>query len=425
MSNARPSLAGLVTIEPEALPNSKPVWRVPIFWFAIALGLADGGIRNFVPATFPIFAHEMGATLRQMGDTQFLFYLSSLVFAVVGGPLLAWIGLKKASIAALALAGCTLILIGLSHSFDVVLIGSALLGFAIVGIVVIVSSLISKNFSERRQSVFLLSGLSDASGSMLGPAFLGWWIAHSEHFDLTWRSGYFMGAAVMGLLIFWAFFVRLKRDAKDTSSPSLGATALRQTSAVLRNSAFYTAVILCFCHGLAQAGMVSFIGQLYIRKLHVDPAHAAYLLSIEAMGILAGRLVFGGLLSRWGIPELMVITLCATAETLAFVATIVSQNYVVGAAMFLLGGFFMSAVGPSLNSYLGGRLASRVSTAFALFAGLGNVGAALGPFFIGTVGNDFGIGIAIFFAPLFSAMLASTALIRHWQERRAPVSATS
>jgi len=399
------------------------VCKDPIFWFAVALGLADGCVRNFVPSTFPTFHREMGASLRQMGDTQFLFYLSSLIFGAVGGPLLAMIGLNRGAVIALAMAATSLALIGFAHQFSTVLMATGLLGLAIVALVVIISSIISLHFSARRQSVFLLSGLSDASGSMLGPAVLGWWIVHSGRWELTWRSGYFVAAAAMGCLIVWAFLLRSDRKAKETDSPSSKPTTLQGTQAVLRHPAFYIAVALCFCHGLAQSGMVSFVGQLYVKKLHVDAAHAAYLLSIEAAGILSGRLIFGGILARWGIPELLVIALCAAAETAAFVATILSSNYLVGAAMFLVGGFFMSAIGPSLNSYLGGRLTRHAAAAFALFAGLGNMGAALGPYLIGITGSDFGIENGVLLSPLFGALLSSIALFWHIREKRLPADA--
>lgn len=116
------------------------VWKCPIFWFAIALGLADGSVRNFVPATFPIFSHEMGASLKQMGDTQFLFYLSSLVFGAVGGPMLALIGLNRGAVISLSMAVTSLLLIGFAHQFTPVLIASGTLGLAIVALVVIVEA---------------------------------------------------------------------------------------------------------------------------------------------------------------------------------------------------------------------------------------------------------------------------------------------
>lgn len=405
----------------EKSPALARIWKDPIFWFAIAIGLVDGGVRNFVPATFPVFHREMGASLTQMGDSQFLFYLSSLIFGVVGGPLLAVAGLKRAAIGAFSIAGISLLLIGLARNFDLVLVASTMLGLAIVALVVIISAMVSGHFRENRQSVFLLTGLSDASGSMLGPAIMGWWIVNSATWHLTWRSGYFVGAAFMGGLVLWALFVRSQNMRGDQPVANTRRASFANTRDVLRNSAFYSAVALCFCHGLAQAGMTSFVGQLYIKKLHIDAAHAAYLLSVEALGILGGRLVFGTILGRWKITELKVIGLCAAAETAAFVATILSSTYVFGAAMFLVGGFFMSAVGPSLNSYLGGRLANRAATAFALFAGFGNVGAALGPHIIGVLGTDFGIELAILFAPLFSGLLSAIGLVRYFYERKAPM----
>jgi MFS family permease len=392
------------------------VWKNPVFWFAIALGLTDGSIRNFVPATFPVFSRELGASLKQMGDTQFLFYVSSLIFAAIGGPTLALTGLNRGAVIALGMAGTSLLLIGFTREFAIVLIATGMLGLAIVALVVITSSIITRHFPERRQSVFLLSGLSDASGSMLGPAFMGWWIVNSSRWDLTWRSGYLIGAAVLGVLLVWALFIGSDRSAPMTSIEQ--QKGMPGTREVLCNTAFYVAVALCFCHGLAQAGMVSFVGQLYVKKIQVDAARAAYLLSIEAVGILSGRLIFGAILARWGVPELLVIAFCASAETAAFVATIVSSSYLIGAATFLVGGFFMAAVGPSLNSYLGGRFATHAATAFALFAGIGNLGAALGPYLIGRIGADLGIEYGIFLAPLFGALLSSIALLWHIRERR-------
>ena len=389
----------------------------PIFWFAIALGFGDGCVRNFVPATFPIFHLEMGTSLDQMGETQFLFYLSSLIFAIVGGPVLATIGLNWGAAMAVVMAAISLLFIGFAHQFGIVLVATAVLGFAIVAMVVIVSSIITANFSEQRQSIFLLSGLSDASGSMVGPAVLGWWIVHSVAWRLSWRSGYFAASAALTVLIVGTLFIRL-----GDNNSILKSGRLKGVEQVMSHSAFYIAVALCFCHGLAQAGMVSFVGQLYIKKLQVDAAHAAYLLSLEAVGILSGRLIFGALLSRFKIPELLMIGLCGAAEATAFAATIISSAYFAGASMFLLAGFFMSAIGPSLNSYLGGRFKRHASSAFALFAGLGNIGAALGPFLIGKAGTDFGIEHGIFLAPVSAAVLSSIAIFWHLREKRSLIS---
>lgn len=71
-----------------------------------------------------------------------------------------------------------------------------------------------------------------------------------------------------------------------------------------------------------------------------------------------------------------------------------------------------------MNSYLGGKLADHVATAFSLYAGFGNMGAAIGPYIIGILGGHFGVGIGILFAPLFSALLSIIGLVRYRREIR-------
>jgi MFS family permease len=85
--------------------------------------------------------------------------------------------------------------------------------------------------------------------------------------------------------------------------------------------------------------------------------------------------------------------------------------------MFTIAGVFVSAIGPSLNSYLGGRFSNCTATAFSLFAGLGNVGAAVGPFLIGTIGNRMGVQTGILCAPLFTTLLSATALAWFMREK--------
>ena len=397
--------------------TTPPMWRDPLLWFCLAVGLGYGGVRNFLPATFPIFQRELHASLGQMGQTQFYFYLSSLAFGFLGGPILVILGLKRAAVTALTLAAISLLLVGGARSFNLVIFTAPLFGLTICALVVIVSSAISGHFHARRQSVFLLTGLSDASGSMLGPAMLGWWLVHSQHWNLTWRSGYFIAAGLIGFLAACAIMLPKHSLQGDKPATAVRWTGIHNMRDVLRKPAFYTAVVLAFFHGLAQSGMISFIGQLYVHRLHIDAAHAAYMLSAESVGVLGGRALFSWIVSVWKIPELMVVAICAGIETMSFLATILAPNYVSGFVLFVTAGFFISAVGPSLNSYLGGRLADRVATAFALFAGLSNVGAAIGPYVIGIVGTNFGLERGILFAPFCSGLLSTLGLIRYLLER--------
>ena len=398
--------------------RNEPIWKDPVFWFVIVLGVGYGAVYNILPVSFPVFFREFGASLGQMGHVQSIFFISCLVFSVVGGPAIAAYGLKRSAMAALALAGAVLVVIGGAHRFNLVLLCAGFFGFSIIGLVVIENSIISGHFREKRQSVFFLTSLSDSSGSMIGPAALGWWFVRAEHWNMSWRLGYFAAAMGMGVLFIWALFMRSDSMPGDTQKPDAPGAGIATIKEVLIVPGFYVAALLEFCHGVGQAGMISFMGQLYVSKLHINPGHAAYLLSLNAAGILGGRLMLSWITSHWPIPELVVIGVCAIGETAAFLGSILSPSYLAGAIMFTLSGVFVSAIGPSLNSYLGGKFVHCPATAFSLFTGLGGVGAAVGPFLIGTIGNQFGVEKGILSAPCFSALLSATALFWFIRETR-------
>jgi MFS family permease len=412
-----PAEEALADLSVQRTEGSPSIWKDQVFWFVIALGIGYGAIYNFLPATFPVFSRYFGCTLAQLGQLQFLFFLASLAFSVIGGPLIARLGLKRAAMFAFTVAIIALLLIVQASQFSALRIGAALFGFSISAMVVISGSIVSRHFGDRRQSVFLITGLSDAGGSMIGPAMLGWWIANSGRWNMSWKGGYFIAVADMVVLFAWAIIVRsasLGRE-KATDEKPVSDSHLGQ---ILISSSLYVAVILGFCHGLAQAGMLSFIGQLYIKKLQIDAARAAYFISLNAAGVLGGRFLFGWITARRKIPELLMISICAAAETAAFFGAIAGSTYLAGVLMFITAGVFVSTIGPSLNSYIGGRFAQGTATAFALFAGLSNLGAASGPFIIGLIGTKFGVAHGILFAPCFSLLLSLLALIRFFWERR-------
>jgi MFS family permease len=397
--------------------REKPIWKDQVFWFVVALGIGYGIVYNFLPASFPVFRREFGASLAQLGQIQSLFFLSSLGFSVVGGSAIVLLGLKHSAMVALTVIGGALLLIAAAHGIAVILATAVLFGFAISATIVIGSSIISGHFRSRRQSVFFLTGLSDAGGSMIGTAALGWWLANSVRWNMSWRTAYVASAALMIFLLIWALLVPAKAMNGDRSGTNKGKDVFLHTRDVLGSAALYVAVVLGFCHGLAQAGMLSFVGQLFINKLHIDAARAAYFISCNGAGNLSGRLMFSWITARWTIPELVVIAVCAAAETAAFLGAIVSPSYVSGIVLFTIAGIFVSTIGPSLNSYLGGKFTDRAATAFSLFAGLSNVGAAIGPFLIGVIGNKLGIGKGILFAPAFGALLSIISLLWFLRER--------
>lgn len=161
--------------------------------------------------------------------------------------------------------------------------------------------------------------------------------------------------------------------------------------------------------------MISFVGQLYQRRFASDAAIAAYFISLNSGG--QGRLVVSWITSPWRVHELVVLSACSTLAALSFVATILSPAYLFGLAMFALAGVFVSGNGPSLSSYVGMRFPSQLTMAYALYGGFSAVGAAVGPYLIGAVGNSFGLETSIWFGPVASLSLAVVSLLWFMRER--------
>lgn len=393
------------------------VWKDTAFWFVMALAFTFGGVFSFFPVTFPAFQRTFSANLEQMGRIQLVSFASGLVFAVGGGWFARRLGLRGAAVAALLLLAGGLTAVGSAPAFPVVLLGAGCFGFALAGVGVVGNSIISERFPERQQSIFFASGMSGALGATLGPAALGRWLAYAQQSGGTWRSGYYFAAALLTLIAISGLLLRADSLPRETASSEKGADPLPGLKDMLCKPVLYLAGLAMLFHGLAQVGMISWTGQLYQKRLSIDAAQAAYFLSLNSAGFLAGRLLLGWITARRRIPQLLLLGLCATGGTLAFVATIVSPQYLLGLTAFALAGVFISGDAPSLNSYVGLRFAGRTATAFAVLAGIGNVGCATGPYLVGLIGNRFSLQGAIWLMPLFGLGLAALAFAWFVRER--------
>ena len=103
--------------------------------------------------------------------------------------------------------------------------------------------------------------------------------------------------------------------------------------------------------------------------------------------------------------------------TLTFVATLVSPSYGWGLVFFTLAGAFASGDAPPINSYAGLRFPRQSATAFSLLAGASSLGAAVGPYVTGAIGQQLDLERAIWLMPVFGLGLAVLAFGWYFWER--------
>lgn len=385
--------------------------------FVLALGFFEGAIYNFLPITFPAFAHQFGLTLEQLGRVPLVFFLSTIVFSFGGGWLIARLGLRRAAVAILGLLIVAFVIIACMTSFLMLLVGACLFGLAVVGMEVLSASIITDVLGDKRQSNFFIWAVANALGAVIGPAVLGAFIKHSMSGAWIWRSAYLGSAAVATLFLLWPLLLR-SRWQSSMASHEESVTAAGALMVVLRRPVIYALGFTIFLHGVAQIGMISWVGQVYLARFPIDPEQAAYFISFNSAGYFIGRSLMIWLTRHWKISELTLLACCAGMGSLAYVATIAAPTYGSGLLLFAVAGMFISGNGPCINSYTGLRFPGATATAFAVMNGYGNIGSATGPYFVGLIGNRFGLEHGIWLLPAFSATLAAFALVWRISDKR-------
>ncbi len=390
-------------------PEWKSILTDQLFWFALLLGSLLGMVVSFLPPTFPALADTFGASFEQLGRTQLVFFGAGLSYSLWGGWFTARIGLRWATVASFIFVVAGMLCIALGETLGAIFVGAALNGVGHVGIATSGSTIISNCYPQRRQTIFIIWGITASLGFAVGPASLGWWLEHADVAGIPWQPGLLAFAGVYALIALWAGLLRTTSHRYDETGHGNGAGSREVMAVVLRSPVYYIASSWIFLHALAQIGISSWIGLYYRERFGISVAQAAWFLSANAMGFFVGRLILSWIAARRPFPELVVLTVSASMAGLLFAATIMAPNYPTALVAFFVAGVFTSGDAPSIQSYFGLRFAAYSATAFALLGGVGNIGAAAGPYVIGVVGTHVGLKTGIWLMPGFMILLGATA----------------
>ncbi len=390
-------------------------WREGLFWYVMFLGLLFGAAVNFMPPLFPAFKSAFGASYEQLGRSQLVFFVGGLAFSVGGGWFSGVIGLRRASAAAITVVGLGILLLAQADSLAGVYLGGALAGVGNVGVLVVCGAILTARYPRRRQGVFVFWGLTGTMGASAGPALTGQWIVFADKTGLDWQLVVYVYAFLFLATGLWGFVLRSRHDAVERTESAGVARSLSIMSRVIRSPAFYASSLWAMLHALAQLGMASWIGQVFQARHGLDAAQAAYFLTANALGFFSARVVLSWYSANRELPELTLLGLSGLGSSVFFVATIMSGSYEAGLLLFYIAGAATAGNGPAIQSYVGYCFGAQAATALALINGLGNVGAASGPYIIGLVGETLGLETGIWLMPGFMVLLSVTAFI--WRRR--------
>ena len=359
--------------------------RSGIFWFCLFLGALMGLNINLIPMTFKVFSEVFGAGYEMQGRTEMLYFLGSLVGALMGGYATSRLGTWRSARLGMIAGGFGCLLIGSARSFLMVQWGSFTMGFGSMWLSVVSGTIIAQHFQAVRQRVFSAVLLSMAIAGTLAPRAMGSYLDYAwEKEGWPWWIPY---AALAGVFLLSQIFVPSK-VVHVHSLPTEQSFQAASLLGLLRSPALWLIAFAKILHGLGQMGAVVWLGRLYQSRLDLGERHVGAMLSANLLGFICGRIFwtfFGGRL-----PDRVLLGCSAAIGSIFYVLTISNSHYETGLFFMFVAGLGMSGDIISMGSYTALRFRHAAPKAFALTDALGQLGGGLGPYFIGFMGEQTG-----------------------------------
>lgn len=363
-----------------------------LFLYAVSLG-ALSVLLPFIGTAFSLGPAAEG----RLFPANFLGFVGGVLAC---GYLSDRFGRKAVLLLGIGLYALGLALFGESHSFDGALLSAALIGAGSGAMETVASALAADLYPERRAFIINLLQIAFGAGATLGPA--------AAHVLLTagtdWRSLYVGLAVVDGVLL---FILTLQRVPRLPHAPeSLQWPVLR---AVLCQPVF---VLLCASEALyvgAETGFFSWMPTYFERRLPGGSVWAGLVVSVFWVAMTTGRIITGGLVSRFPLTRLTLLLSLGGAVSAAL--SLCWSSPLVVLFFVTCTGLCFSGIFGLILGETGERYPHVTGTVFGAVVAAGGVGGAVIPWTVGALaGTDIGWRGALVVIPLAAAFLACLTL---------------
>src|SRR5688572_1873023 len=368
-------------------------------WRELWLITIGHGLTHWYPATFylllPLIGTELGLSYSQIGLIMTCQYIASAVANVPGGVLVDTVG-RKGLLMAVSLfwIGFPYLLIGFTHSYGMLLLCVALVGFGNSLWHPTAIPTLGRRYPERKGLALSIHGMGGNVGDAVAPVLIGAALGF-----FTWREVVVMnvvpGLAVALLLL--AFLGTLRLGAKKTEGETQSfASYLAGLRILLRNRALVLLSTGSAFRTMTQSALLTFLPVYLANDMGYSPLWVgACLFALQAAGFAASPIA-GHLSDRLGRKQILVGSMAATA--LVLVAMAFAGGSPLFVALVAVLGFFLYATRPVIQAWmLEATPKNMAGSSIGLLFGAQAIGAALGPLAGGMVADRYGLLAAFYF----------------------------
>ena len=375
----------------------QPVARTD--WRELWLITVGHGLTHWYPATFylllPLIGNELGLSYSQIGLIMTCNYVAAALANIPGGILVDTIG-RKGMLMAVSLfwIGFPYLLIGFTHSYAMLLVCVALVGFGNSLWHPTAIPTLGRRYPERKGLVLSIHGMGGNVGDAIAPIVIG---AALSFF--AWREVVMLNL-VPGLVVALLLFVFLGTmrlgGAKGGDETQSWATYLRGVRDLLSNRSLVLLSTGSAFRTMTQSTLLTFLPVYLAHDMGYSPFWVgACLFALQAAGFAASPLA-GHLSDRLGRKQILVGSMLSSAVVLAAMALTGGSPLFIALVAVL--GFFLYATRPVIQAWMLESTPKHMGgSSIGILFGAQAVGAALGPMVGGMIADRHGLLATFYF----------------------------
>ena len=359
-------------------------------------------LTHWYPATFylllPIIGKELGLSFSEIGLIMTCQYIAGAAANVPGGILVDTVG-RKGLLMALSLfwVGFPYLLMGFTHSYVMLLVCVALVGFGNSLWHPTAIPTLAKRFPDRKGLVLSLHGMGGNVGDAIAPLAVGALLA-----VLTWRQAVMLNVApgiLLALLIF-VFLGTMQLGSRRPAAAEPRAQSLRDyfrgLPELFGNRGLIVLATSSAFRSMTQNALLTFLPVYLAYELGYSPLWVgACMFALQAAGFAAAP-VAGHLSDRMGRRSVMMTSMAMTALVLLFMALAGKSAAFVFFVTVL--GFFLYAIRPVLQAWLLETTPKNMGgTSIGILFGAQALGSSVAPFLGGLIADRYGLTATFWF----------------------------
>ena len=366
--------------------------------FVITLGHT---MTHWYPATFylllPLIGKELGLSYGEIGAIMTCQYLVGAISNVPGGLAVDFVSRKTMPMAISMLwVGVPYLLMGLTHTYWLLLVCSALVGVGNNLWHPAAIPLLAQRFPERRGLAVALHGMGGNLGDAIAPFASGALLT-----ILSWREVVIVNV-IPGLLLAALILVYVNRTTEQSRDMAEKSERMRAADVLSALRTMFTSRTVLMVSAssafrlMTQAGLLTFLPVFLATQMGYSPIWiGACMLALQTAGFVAAPIA-GHLSDRMGRRRIIMSSMAMTGLVLLLMAAIGRSTAFVLFISVL--GFFLFAIRAMMQAWiLDAAPKSMGGTSIGILFGIQAIGAAVGPALGGIFADLYGLMATFYF----------------------------